>query len=97
MGHKEPHQAKSASEAPCSDASWRRRCGPLLVFLAIPRDWGELTTWASERGMSGCRLRNMLAWLEGEGMAGAFEPRDAATPERGRDCRWRGYAPRALH
>lgn len=45
------------------------------MFLATPRGWDELGTWASERGMSGNRLRNMLAWLEGEGIAGASADR----------------------
>jgi len=65
----------AAHQPPCSDRGWPRRCGPLLVFLGTPRTWGELDTWANESGVSGCRLRNMLAWLEGEGVAGTLVDR----------------------
>jgi len=65
----------SAPQLPCSDRSWPRRCGPLLTFLGTPRTWGELAAWASEREVRGYQLRNMLAWLEGEGIAGTFANR----------------------
>ena len=73
MGHMPPTRPPGVAEPPCSDASWARRCAPLLVFLSAPRSWDELDAWASSRGMSGCRLRNMLAWLENNGVASAFE------------------------
>ena len=63
------------TQPPCSDRSWPQRCGPLLAFLGTPRTWSELATWARERGLSGSRLRNMLAWLELEGVAGTFADR----------------------
>ena len=73
MGHMPPTRPPTVAEPPCSDASWARRCAPLLVFLSAPRSWEELDAWASARGMSGCRLRNMLAWLENSGVATAFD------------------------
>lgn len=70
-----------ASQPARSDASWQRRCEPLLLYLATPRRWEELTAWASIRGISGCRLRNMLAWLEDEHVAGTFvDQRRQASP-----------------
>jgi hypothetical protein len=69
MNHPPPPRVAIAAQPPCSDASWARRCAPLLAFLSTPRAWNELEGWASKRGMSGCRLRNMLAWLEGTGVA----------------------------
>jgi len=73
MNHPPPSRIVAA-QPPFSDGSWARRCAPLLGFLSTPRTWAELEGWASKRGMSGCRLRNMLAWLEGTGVA-------ASTPD----------------
>lgn len=88
----QPPQLRDNSEIqlPSSDRSWPRRCGPLLLYLHTPRTWGELMSWAHERGMSGCRLRNMLAWLEGEGAAGAFADRHPLDPGETRSM-WRRY------
>jgi hypothetical protein len=80
----------SVNQPPYADRGWPRMCGPLLAFLTTPRTWSELNAWASERGMSGCRLRNMLAWLEGEGIAGTYvDPRLQALG--GQPRIWRRY------
>ena len=71
-----------------SDACWQRRCEPLLLYLATPRRWDELTAWASIRGISGCRLRNMLAWLEDEHVAGASVERRGPHATRVADPVW---------
>ena len=76
------HPGGIATQPARSDSCWERRCQPLLRFLARPRNWEELTEWASIRGISGCRLRNMLAWLEDEHTAGAFADNTIAPPAR---------------
>jgi len=78
-----------ATQPARSDACWQRKCQPLLLYLATPRRWDELTGWANTRGISGCRLRNMLAWLEDEHVAGSFVD-DARRPSpRGSCTVWR--------
>jgi len=97
MSSQRQEQHDYPSQPPHSDPSWQRRCQPLLLFRETPRGWEELSAWASERAMSASRLRNMLAWLEGEGIAGAFTPRlpqihDVEAP---RAILWRCFAARA--
>jgi hypothetical protein len=88
MDESPPWRARAASTPACSDPGWSRRCRPLCGFLAQPRDWNQLAGWASERGMSGSRLRNMLAWLEQQGLARAY-PLPRLVPDGPRVCVWR--------
>jgi hypothetical protein len=81
------HEGISGPQLPASDPSWGVRCAPLLGFLAMPRTWADLTVWGHEHAVTGCELRNMLAWLEDIGAARAFV--------RGDVHGWRRSLPRA--
>ncbi len=53
-----------------AQAYWTRTCAPLRAFLAQGKvSWPELTAWRRQHDKTSLKLRNMLAWLEIEGLA----------------------------
>lgn len=81
-------RVRAAAQPACSDPGWSRRCRPLCGYLVEPRNWDQLAAWASTRGMSGSRLRNMLAWLEQAGLA-RTDPLPRMVPSGPHACMWR--------
>lgn len=73
-----------------ADAALARKCLPLMSFLSIPRTWGEIAEWASERAISKGRLRSMLRFLETQHTGGTFDR--GAFADRPTAALWRRYA-----
>jgi hypothetical protein len=47
-----------------NDPRWYDETRSLVLFLARPRTWVELSKWAQENHVTGTHLNNCLAWLD---------------------------------
>lgn len=68
-------------DVPTDDASWQVFSQPILDFLDQPRDWAALKERAKDVGMTQTKLRNCIAWLEGNALIQSLKKK---TTVRGR-------------
>jgi len=58
------------------DERWYEATRPLVLFLATPRTWEELSLWCKAEKISESNVRNGLAWLDSRHEAWASYNKD---------------------